>query len=50
MKKMELGQVIDFCIAWSDRQEQARKQEKEAEREQNGRRKATQADIDAFFG
>ena len=50
MKKMELGQVIDFCIAWSDRQEQARKQEEKDERERNGRRKATQADIDAFFG
>lgn len=49
MRRMQIGQIVDFCIAYNERQERA---EKAAEREQRRgkRRKATQADIDAFFG
>lgn len=49
MRRMQIGQIVDFCIAYNQRQERA---EKAAEREQRRgkRRKATQADIDAFFG
>ncbi len=50
---MQLGQVVDFCISYNERMERA---EKEASKESasgkgGGRkRKATQADINAFFG
>lgn len=43
LRKMQIGQIVDFCIAYNDRQN---KQEKP----DSGKRKATQADIDAFFG
>lgn len=44
MRKMQLGQVVDFCIAYNEREKKAEKQEK------SNKRKATQADIKAFFG
>lgn len=48
---MQLGQVVDFCFAWNDRQEEINRQQKKAEKQkEKGRRKATQADINAFFG
>lgn len=48
-EKMTLGQVVDFCIAYNERQEQAEK--KANANESKGRkRKATQADINAWFG
>lgn len=49
LRRMQLGQVVDFIITHNERQKKA---EKEAEREEQGgrKRKATQADIDAFFG
>lgn len=49
LRRMQIGQIVDFCVAYNQRQERA---EKAAEREQRRgkRRKATQADIDAFFG
>lgn len=45
---MQLGQVVDFCIAYNERQKAAEQAEKRAE---NGKamRKATQAEIDAFL-
>ena len=45
---MQLGQVVDFCIAFNQRQELAEKQAN-AEK-QPKKRKGTQRDIDAFFG
>lgn len=45
IKKMQLGQVVDFVIAYNERQKRA---EKQAER--GARRKASQNDINAFFG
>lgn len=44
---MTIGQVVDFCIEYQNRQYHAEKEEKK--RERRGR-KATQADWDAFLG
>lgn len=50
---MEIGHVVDYCIEYNNMQEQAFK---EAEGGNDGaverptRRKATQADWDAFWG
>lgn len=43
LRKMQIGQIVDFCIAYNDRQ-------KKQEKPDNGKRRATQADINAFFG
>lgn len=42
---MTVGQVVDFVIAYNQRQKTAEKEEKKAIK-----RKATQNDINAFFG
>lgn len=49
IRKMQIGQVVDFIIAYNDRQKAAEKAEKRAEK-RGKRRKGTQADINAFFG
>lgn len=46
---MPLGQVVDFVIAYNDRQKAAEKAQKRAEKKQS-KRKATQNDINLFFG
>lgn len=43
IRKMQLGQVVDFVIAYNDRHTRAEKEEKK-------KRKASQQDINAFFG
>lgn len=43
MRRMQLGAIVDYCIEY-DRQQNAGKQK------DGGKRKATQADIDAYFG
>lgn len=48
MRRMQLGQVVDFCIAYNERQAEAEKRQERAEK-RAGRRKATQNDINAFF-
>ena len=46
---MQLGQVVDFVISYNDRQKKAERQAKREEK--RGRRhKATQDEINAFFG
>ena len=49
LRKMQIGQIVDFCISYNDRQKKA---EKQAEREEKRgkKRRATQDDINAFFG
>ena len=48
IRRMQLGQVVDFCIEYNNRQKEA---EERAERKKKPkRRRATQAEIDAFFG
>jgi hypothetical protein len=45
---MQLGQVVDFCIDFNKRQEASDSEAKKEKRPK--KRKATQADIDLFFG
>lgn len=47
VRRMQLGQVVDFVITYNERQKAA---EKAAEQKAPTRRRATQADINAFFG
>ena len=48
IRKMQLGRVVDFVIAYNDRQKQAETAHKRSEK--GGKRKATQNDINSFFG
>ena len=49
IRRMQVGQVVDFVIAYNERQKQAERKAKREEK--HGRkRKATQNDINAFFG
>lgn len=47
---MTLGQVIDYIIEYNNRQRRAERKAKHEEDDEPKRRKATQADIDAYFG
>lgn len=49
IRKMQLGRVVDFVIAYNDRQKQAENEHKRSEKG-GKRRKATQNDINSFFG
>lgn len=49
IRRMQLGQVVDFVIAYNERQKASEKAQKRAEKRGN-RRKASQDDINAFFG
>ena len=42
---MTIGQVVDFVISYNNRKKEAEKEEKKVKK-----RKATQNDINAFFG
>lgn len=46
---MQLGQIVDLCIDYNERQERAEKAQKRAEKRKT-KRKGTQNDINAFFG
>lgn len=45
IRKMRLGEVVDFCYTYNERQKDAEKKS-----EKPKKRKATQNDINAFFG
>ena len=48
MRRMTVGQVVDYVIAYNERNKPS---EEDSEEEKNPkRRKATQADINSFFG
>ena len=47
IRNMQLGQVVDFVIAYNDRQKESEKQSK---KQGKRRRRASQNDIDLFFG
>ena len=49
IRRMQLGQVADFVIAYNNRQKAAEKAQKHAEKH-GTKRKASQNDINAFFG
>ena len=46
---MQLGQVVDFVIAYNDRQKKAERHAKREEK-RGKRHRATQNEINAFFG
>lgn len=46
---MQIGQVVDFIIAYNERQKATENAENRAQAKKK-RRKGTQADINAFFG
>lgn len=49
IRRMQIGHIVDFVIAYNDRQKKVRRI-MENEKERPAKRKATQADINAFFG
>lgn len=49
LRRMQLGQVVDFIIAHNERQKEAERVEEQRQNKPR-KRKATQADINAFFG
>ena len=49
IRKMQLGQLVDYVIAFNDRQKKAERQAKK-EKKRGKRHKATQDEINAFFG
>ena len=49
IRRMQLGQVVDFVMAYNERQKAAEKAQKRAKK-YGTTRKATQNDINAFFG
>ena len=51
LRRMELGQIVDYCIEWNKiHEEQENNSSDNEQAEQETRRKATQADWDALFG
>lgn len=49
IRKMQIGQVVDYVISYNERQEKAEKQN-ERDEKRGKRRRATQNDINSFFG
>ena len=49
IKRMQIGQVVDFVIAYNTRQQKA-EQAAEKEKKFGKKRKGNQNDINAFFG
>ena len=49
LKAMTLGQVVDYVVAYNKRQERAERESKKEEK-YGKRRRATQSDINSFFG
>ena len=49
IRRMQLGQVVDFVIAYNERQDKAEKAQRRAEK-YGTKRKGTQNDINSFFG
>lgn len=45
IRRMQVGQVVDFVITYNERNKKAEKEEKK-----NRKRRASQKDINAFFG
>ena len=49
IRRMQLGQVVDFVISYNERHEKAEKRAKK-EAKHGKKRKASQNDINAWFG
>ena len=52
LRRMELGQIVDYCIEWNKIHEEQEEGDSSTSNkaEQGTKRKATQADWDALFG
>ncbi len=50
LRRMELGQIVDYCIEWNKIHEEQEEGDSSTKSEQGTKRKATQADWDALFG
>lgn len=49
IRHMQIGQLVDFCIDYNERQKKA-ENAAETEEKQGVRRRANQNDINAYFG
>lgn len=49
MRKMQLGQIVDFCATYNERMEKAEKKQRREEK-YGKKRRATQNDINSFLG
>lgn len=49
IRRMQVGQLVDLCISYNERQEAAHKKAKKEEA-RGKKRKATQNDINSFLG
>ena len=49
IRRMQLGQVVDFVISYNERQKETEKRAKQEEK-RSRKRKASQNDINAWFG
>lgn len=50
IRRMQLGQVVDFVVTYNERMSKSEQAAQGRRPSKPARRKATQADIDAFFG
>ena len=49
IRRSQIGQLVDFCIDYNERQEEINKKA-EREHKKGKKRRGTQGDINAFFG
>ena len=49
IRGMQIGQLVDFCVDYNDRQKKAEAEAEKGEKRET-RRKANQNDINAYFG
>lgn len=49
MRRMQIGQVADFCMEYNEREEKSQRAQEKKEKGQT-KRKATAADVKAYFG
>jgi hypothetical protein len=49
IRRMQVGQLVDLCISYNERQEESQKRAK-IEEKRGTKRKATQNDINSFLG
>jgi len=49
VRRMQVGQLVDLCISYNERQEDSQKRSK-LEEKRGKRRKANQNDINSFLG
>ena len=50
VRRMQIGHIVDFVITYNERQRKARPASGTVQTDRPKKRKATQADINAFFG